>query len=92
VPEFEQAAFGAKAGELTPVVRTQFGYHIIKVDEHGTTPFDQVKSFIERSERQARLQEALEKLKSESKATFNDAYFAAPAPPAPAPEGEEKQQ
>jgi peptidyl-prolyl cis-trans isomerase C len=94
VPEFEQAAFGAKVGDLTPVVRTQFGYHIIKVEEHGSTPFEQVKPVIERNERQERLQAALDKMKTDSKATFNDSYFAvAPPPAAPeAPPAEQKQQ
>ena len=34
VPQFEQAAFGLKAGELSPEpVRTPFGFHAIKVSE-----------------------------------------------------------
>ncbi|HKR62741.1 MAG TPA: peptidylprolyl isomerase [Thermoanaerobaculia bacterium] len=98
VPEFEKAAFEAKPGELTPVVRTQFGYHIIKVDEHSYTPFAQVQPVIEKQERQNRLQAALEKMKTDAKVTFNDAYFAPPAPPTPPPTAEpakkpeEKQQ
>lgn len=82
VPEFEKAAFEAKPGDVTPVVRTQFGYHIIKVDDHGSTPFEQVKPVIERNERQTRLQAALEKMKADAKATFNETYFTAPAAPA----------
>lgn len=31
VPEFEQAVFGGKVGEIQKPIRTQFGYHIIKV-------------------------------------------------------------
>jgi peptidyl-prolyl cis-trans isomerase C len=82
VPEFEKAAFEAKVGDITPVVRTQFGYHIIKVDAHGSTPFDQVKPVIEKSERQTRLQAALDKMKTDAKVTFNDTYFTPPAAPA----------
>lgn len=92
VPEFEKAAFEAKVGEVTPVVKTQFGYHIIKVEEHGSTPYDQVKPVLERDERQARLQAQLDKMKSELKVTFNDTYFTPPpAPAAPATEGASKQ-
>lgn len=84
VPEFEKAVFAAKAGEVTPVVRTQFGYHVIKVDTHGMTPFEQVKPTLEKAERQARVQAALEKMKTDAKPTFNETYFA-PAPmPTPA--------
>lgn len=85
VPEFEKAAFEAKVGDVTPVVRTQFGYHIIKVDSHGSTPFEEVKANLERTERQKLLQAELEKMKSTAKATFNETYFAPPAPPTPAP-------
>lgn len=95
VPEFEKAAFAAKPGDVTPVVRTQFGYHIIKVEAHNHTPFEQVKATIEKNERQTRLQAALDKMKTDAKPTFNDTYFAAPAaPPAPAetPTPETKKQ
>jgi len=81
VPEFEQAAFAAKPGDITPVVRTQYGYHILKVESKGATPFEQVKPTLEKRERQKRLQETLDAFKSSAKPTFDDKYFPAPAPP-----------
>lgn len=49
VPEFEAAAFELAVGELSDLVKTQFGYHIIKVTdkkEKGTKNFEEVKSQI----------------------------------------------
>jgi peptidyl-prolyl cis-trans isomerase C len=86
VEEFEKAAFAAKVGDVVGPVRTQYGYHIIKIDAHDSTPFDQVKATLEKSERQRRLKETLDTMKKNANVTFNEAYFAVPAPAAPAME------
>ena len=79
VPEFEKAAFAAKPGEITPVVKTQFGYHIIQVQEHTFTPLADVKPTLEKNLRQKMLRDKLDAMKESAKPTFNDAYFAVPA-------------
>ena len=50
VPEFDDAAFGAKQGELLGPVETEFGFHLIEVtdiQEAGETPFEEVAPQIE---------------------------------------------
>lgn len=85
VPEFEKAAFDAKVGDVIGPIRTQYGYHLIRVESHEYTPFAGVKANIEKKEHQKAVQAKLEAIKDESKPVFNDAYFAPPPPPAAAP-------
>jgi peptidyl-prolyl cis-trans isomerase C len=50
VPEFAEAAFKLDKGQISDPVHTQFGWHIIKVEDKRTKPtpsFDQVKGQIE---------------------------------------------
>ncbi len=49
VPEFDQAVFSLKSGETSKVVKTAFGYHIIKLEEIKpaiTKSLDEVKTII----------------------------------------------
>jgi len=49
VPEFEKAAFSLQPGQVSDLVKTQYGFHIIKVLEKETAhtkPFDEVKDSI----------------------------------------------
>jgi parvulin-like peptidyl-prolyl isomerase len=83
VPEFEEAAFKAKVGDVTPVVKTQFGYHIIKVEAHDSAPLEQVRPTIEKNLKQIKLHAALDAMKDNAHPTYDEAYFAPPPPPAP---------
>ena len=49
VPEFEKAVFSLKEGEISDIVVTEYGYHIVKVEEvlpGKTLPFKEIKERI----------------------------------------------
>ncbi len=70
-PAFEKSAFSLKPGEMSDVVETEFGYHIIKTTEKndaGITPFKDVKGFlIEGLKKQKSSLIVQEKIESEKK-------------------------
>lgn len=88
VKPFEEAAFSLQPGEMSDLVETQFGYHIIKVTdrkEARTRPFEEAKvEIFDKLTNQKKGQFAEEYLKSlKEKATIVYAPGAEPAAPAP---------
>ena len=72
VPEFDAAAFGLKDGETSGIVKTNFGYHIIKVigkRPAGYAPFDEVKDQIKAAILPSKQQEVFQKIKTDLKKT-----------------------
>ena len=70
IPAFEKVAFGLKEGELSGIVTTQFGYHIIKLTGKrpaGVRPFAEVKDQIKAGLLPDKQQEVFKKLKDDLK-------------------------
>ncbi len=100
IPEFEQACFELNVGQTSGIVKTRFGYHIIKLTDKRAPEYkslDEVKEKIREGlisqSKQQQFRDFVERLKQKAKVTVKEeAFKAAPAQPvqeeAPLPEEE----
>ena len=70
VPEFSEVAFGLEKGQVSGPVKTQFGWHVLKVEDKRTRtppPFDQVRGEIEQFASRKAQVDIVAKLRADAK-------------------------
>jgi peptidyl-prolyl cis-trans isomerase C len=76
VPEFEKAAFEMKKGDVSKTpIKTQFGFHVIKVEDKRNAPppeFEQVKDQVKQIVLRDKYMEVLKATKSAAKIEIDD--------------------
>lgn len=79
IPEFEKPAFSLQTGQISDIIKTRFGYHIIKVIDRKPAQyqsFDEVKDAVRTTLIRDKQRESFEKftdqLKEKAKISIND--------------------
>lgn len=86
VPAFESAAFSLNPNQISDIITTQFGYHIIKLSEkipakkvEFATVAEELKEGLKQQEIQKQLRDYVEKLKQEAGVEILDEKLKMPA-------------
>ncbi len=75
VAEFSKAAFSLKVGEISQPVKTDFGWHVIKVEDRkmgAVQPFDQVKAALRNVLLRKKVQETMDEIRKTAKVEVLD--------------------
>lgn len=75
VAPFDKVAFSLPVGQISEPVKTQFGYHLIKVESRTAKTLEEAKADIEKQMKPKMAQEAAENIRKQRPVTLNDAYF-----------------
>ncbi|MGG4028107.1 peptidylprolyl isomerase, partial [Bacillus subtilis] len=78
VPEFDKVVFTMDVGKISEPVKTQFGYHIIKVTDKKTNKFDDKKEEIEKElkfKKAKSVDQVIPKLQKEADINIKDKDF-----------------
>jgi len=71
VPEFEQAAFSLKPGQISDPVKTTYGYHVLEVEKHDEArlkPFEEAKDEIAANLKKQRANDQMQQIADRAQA------------------------
>lgn len=71
VQAFDQAAFSLPVGQISEPIKTQFGYHIIKVEARTSKTFEEAKADIGKQ----MSRDAIESIRKKTQVTLDETYF-----------------
>jgi parvulin-like peptidyl-prolyl isomerase len=86
VPAFDSAAFASETGDIVGPIKTRFGYHIIKIDDHKMAQtreldeelYSDIEVELRRTKEKEKADTYLDSLKAEAKYTYNEEALGQP--------------
>ena len=78
VPAFDEVAFKLAPGELSQPVKTQFGYHLIKIESQENWSFEEAKPELERRLKPEAAMKVMQDLEKKGNVALDPEFFSLP--------------